>query len=278
VELKQRYIDRLYIVMRVYFEKPRTTIGWRGLILDPHLDGTYEISDGLRSARKLLLDITSMGLACATEMLDPIVPQYIADLISWAAIGARTTESQTHRDMASGLSMPVGFKNNTDGNLHIAIDAMSSARHPHSFLGIDQEGKTCTLKTTGNPNCHIILRGGRRRTNYKRRDIMNASAYLQRAGFDSAIMVDCSHGNSGKRQKNQEVVFHSILKSRLRGLDSIIGFMLESNLKEGNQKIGGDVEQLEYGVSITDECIGWAKTEEILSTAYTKSRSPEDEI
>jgi 3-deoxy-7-phosphoheptulonate synthase len=267
-ELHRELSDRLYILMRVYFEKPRTTIGWRGMIIDPHLDGSCDIAEGLSAARRLLLETTELGLPAATEMLDPIVPQYIADLISWTAIGARTTESQTHRDMASGLSMPVGFKNNTDGNLQIAIDAMSSAQHPHSFLGIDQEGKTCVLKTSGNPHTHIILRGSRSRTNYKKRDIKEAAKLLKKAGFDSSIMVDCSHGNSNKKQQNQEIVLRSILNSRNSGLESIIGFMLESNLREGNQEIPGNMRQLTYGISITDECIGWEKTEELLKSAY----------
>jgi 3-deoxy-7-phosphoheptulonate synthase len=268
-DLRQRLQERLLILMRVYFEKPRTTIGWRGLILDPRLDGTGEIAEGLRLARKLLLEITALGVPAATEILDPIVPQYIADLISWTAIGARTTESQTHREMASGLSMPIGFKNNTDGNLQIPIDAMSSSKHPHSFLGIDQDGKTCILKTSGNPHTHIILRGSRRRTNYKRWHISEASQLLKKAGFDSSIMVDCSHGNSGKKQQNQEVVLESVLKNRKRGMSNIIGFMLESNLREGNQSIPSDKSQLEFGVSITDECIGWEKTEALLVSAYS---------
>lgn len=266
--LRQKVRDRLFVLMRVYFEKPRTTIGWRGLILDPRLNGTGEIAEGLRLARKLLLEITALGVPAATELLDPIVPQYIADLISWTAIGARTTESQTHREMASGLSMPIGFKNNTDGNLQIAIDAMSSSKHPHSFLGIDQDGKTCILKTSGNPFTHMILRGSRRKTNYKRWHIKEASQLLHRAGFDSSIMVDCSHGNSGKKQQNQEIVLSSILKNRRKGMESIIGFMLESNLREGNQKIPADKSQLEFGVSVTDGCIGWEKTEALLMSTY----------
>ncbi len=268
-DLQQKLHDRLFIIMRVYFEKPRTTLGWRGLILDPLLDGTGDIVEGLHLARKLLLEITALGLPAATEMLDPIIPQYIADLISWTAIGARTTESQTHREMASGLSMPVGFKNNTEGNLQIPIDAMSSTKNPHSFLGIDQDGKTCILKTSGNPHTHMILRGSRRRTNYKKRHIREASQLLKKASFDSAIMVDCSHGNSKKKQQNQEVVLNSILKNRRSGLKSIIGFMLESNLREGNQNIPPDTSQLEFGVSVTDECIGWEKTEALLMSAYS---------
>ena len=267
-DLRQKLHDRLFILMRVYFEKPRTTIGWRGLILDPRLNGTGDIAEGLRMARKLLLEITALGIPAATEMLDPIVPQYIADLISWTAIGARTTESQTHREMASGLSMPIGFKNNTDGNLQTPIDAMSSTNHAHSFLGIDQEGKTCILKTSGNPHTHMILRGSRRRTNYKKWHIREASQLLKKAGFDSSIMIDCSHGNSNKKQQNQEVVLNSVLQNRRSGIRSIIGFMLESNLKEGNQNIPSDKSQLEFGVSITDECIGWEKTEALLMLAY----------
>ena len=267
-ELREKLQERLYVVMRVYFEKPRTTLGWRGLIIDPHIDGTNDISEGLTIARKLLLEITSMGLPVATEMLDPYVPQYIDDLISWAAIGARTTESQTHRNMASGLSMPVGFKNSTDGNLQIAIDAMSSAQSQHSFLGIDKNGKTCILKTSGNPYTHIILRGGRNQPNFRQRDIDFADQLLTKGGFQSAIMIDCSHGNSGKNPFKQADVLKSILRSRRKGYKNIIGFMLESNLREGKQEIPEDLNQLAYGLSITDACIGWEQTEELLFFAF----------
>src|SRR5207248_8254770 len=205
--LRKELADQMEIVMRVYFEKPRTTIGWKGLINDPHLDNTYDIEAGLKTARRLLLEITGMGLPAATEFLDPVVPQYIADLITWAAIGARTTESQTHREMASGLSMPVGFKNGTDGSLQIAVDAMQSARAPHSFLGIDQEGITSIIRTTGNPAGHVVLRGGRGRSNYDAESIRETESRLAQAGLPTVLMVDCSHANSGKQHAVQEEVW-----------------------------------------------------------------------
>jgi len=270
--LNDRVKDRIYILMRVYFEKPRTTIGWRGMIVDPHLDGSYQISEGLALARRLLLEITGIGQAAATEMLDPIVPQYVDDLISWAAIGARTTESQTHRNMVSGLSMPVGFKNGTDGNLQIAIDAMASARHPHHFIGIDQEGKTSVLGTQGNTDTHIILRGSRTGINYRKPEIVYTGELLKEAGFLPAIMVDCSHGNSDKRAERQEEVLHSLLESRASGCREVIGFMMESNLFGGRQEIPRDLSQLKYGVSITDPCLSWEKTEKLLLYAYEQHK------
>jgi 3-deoxy-7-phosphoheptulonate synthase len=267
-ELKQRIEGRIYVLMRVYFEKPRTTIGWRGLIIDPHLDGSYRISEGLTLARRLLIEITGMGVPAATEMLDPIVPQYVDDLISWAAIGARTTESQTHRNMVSGLSMPVGFKNGTDGNLQIAIDAMASARHPHYFIGIDQEGKTSVLGTRGNTDTHIILRGSRTGSNYRKPEIVYTAELLKEAGFLPAIMVDCSHGNSDKYPERQETVLRSLLESRRSGCREVIGFMMESNLSAGRQEIPRDPRQLKYGVSVTDPCLSWEKTKQLLLYAY----------
>ena len=270
--LNERIKDRVYILMRVYFEKPRTTIGWRGMIVDPHLDGSYRISEGLTLARQLLLEITGMGLPAATEMLDPIVPQYVDDLIGWAAIGARTTESQTHRNMVSGLSMPVGFKNGTDGNLQIAIDAMASARHPHHFIGIDQEGKTSVLGTTGNTDTHIILRGSRTTGNYRKPEIVYTGELLKEAGFLPAIMVDCSHGNSDKRAERQEEVLRSLLESRASGCREVIGFMMESNLSGGRQDIPRDLGRLKYGVSITDPCLSWEKTEKLLLYAYEQHK------
>jgi len=266
--LNERVKERIYILMRVYFEKPRTTIGWRGMIIDPHLDGSYQISEGLALARQLLLEITGMGLPAATEMLDPIVPQYVDDLIGWAAIGARTTESQTHRNMVSGLSMPVGFKNGTDGNLQIAIDAMASARHPHHFIGIDQEGKTSVLGTKGNTDTHIILRGSRTASNYRKPEIVYTGELLKEAGFLPAIMVDCSHGNSEKRSERQGEVLHSLLESRVSGCREVIGFMMESNLFGGHQDIPRDLSRLKYGVSITDPCLSWEQTEKLLLYAY----------
>src|SRR6266850_6386063 len=235
--LRKDLAEQMEIVMRVYFEKPRTTIGWKGLINDPHLDGSYDIETGLKKARKLLLELTAMGVPAGTEFLDPIVPQYTAELLTWAAIGARTTESQTHREMASGLSMPVGFKNGTDGSLQIALDAMQSARTSHSFLGIDQDGITSVIRTTGNPAGHIVLRGGRARTNYDAQSILEAEAKLKQLGLPPVLMVDCSHANSGKQHARQEEVWRSLMEQRLTGTHSIIGAMIESNLVEGNQPI-----------------------------------------
>jgi len=262
--LRNELGEQMEIVMRVYFEKPRTTIGWKGLINDPHLDGTSDIEAGLKKARRLLLDLTGMGLPAATEFLDPIVPQYAADLITWAAVGARTTESQTHREMASGLSMPVGFKNGTDGSLQIALDAMQSARTPHSFLGIDQEGGTSIIRTTGNPVGHIVLRGGRTRPNYDAESIAEAEEKLRKSGLTEVLMVDCSHANSGKQHARQEEVWKSVIEQRAAGTRSLIGLMVESYLEEGNQVFPVAREKLRYGVSITDACIGWDVTERML--------------
>ncbi len=266
--LRRQTSSTLYVVMRVYFEKPRTTVGWKGLIYDPYLNGSFAMEEGLRKARRLLLAITEMGVPAATEMLDPIVPQYIADLITWGSIGARTTESQTHRQMASGLSMPVGFKNTTEGNIQIAIDAMRSARSPHSFLGIDKDGRTAIVKTRGNPWGHLILRGGRDGPNYDPTSVAEAVAALRQADLPPAILVDCSHANSGKKFQQQEVVWRSVLEQRLAGNTALIGMMLESNLHEGSQPLPEDPTLLRYGVSITDECIGWEKTEELLREAH----------
>lgn len=266
--LHRRFADRLFVVMRVYFEKPRTTLGWRGFIIDPNLDGSYDIASGLTKARRILLEINRMGLPTGTEMLDPIVPQYTADLVSWSAIGARTTESQTHRDMASGLSMPVGFKNNTEGDIQAAIDAIVASARPHSFLGIDQTGQTCVVSTTGNATTHIILRGGRRGGNFRADMLEEAAFLLKQARLPQVFLVDCSHGNSEKDHTRQELVLRSILASRRQGVSGIQGFMLESNLNEGKQSLGVDPSTLVYGVSITDACIGWEKTEELLHIAY----------
>jgi 3-deoxy-7-phosphoheptulonate synthase len=273
-QLRRELGDRLYLVMRVYFEKPRTTIGWKGLINDPRLDGSYDIETGLRTARRLLLAMTEMGLPTATEFLDPIVPQYIADLVSWAAIGARTTESQTHREMASGLSMPVGFKNGTDGSLQIAMDAMGAARHPHSFLGIDGEGATSIVRTTGNPDGHMVLRGGRQRTNYDPESIAAAGEALGKAGLPAGIMVDCSHANSGKQHARQEEVWRSVIAQRVAGNASLIGMMVESYLGEGNQPFPVDPTQLIPGVSITDACVGWETTERMLRQGWAALGDP----
>jgi 3-deoxy-7-phosphoheptulonate synthase len=262
--LREKLADRLEIVMRVYFEKPRTTIGWKGLINDPHLDGSQDIETGLKIARRLLLQITGLGLPAATEFLDPIVPQYIADLITWAAIGARTTESQTHREMASGLSMPVGLKNSTDGSLQVAVEAMGAAGHPHSFLGIDQDGVTSIVRTAGNPDTHIVLRGGRAQTNYDAASIRAAEEKLKAENLSPVLMVDCSHANSEKQFARQEDVWRSVIQQRVEGTGSLIGLMVESNIHEGNQPIPKNPAELRYGVSITDSCIGWETTERML--------------
>jgi 3-deoxy-7-phosphoheptulonate synthase len=266
--LRIEFAAQMEIVMRVYFEKPRTTIGWKGLINDPHLDGTHDIETGLKKARRLLLEIAAMGLPTGTEFLDPIIPQYIADLTTWAAIGARTTESQTHRELASGLSMPVGFKNATDGSLQIAVDAMCSARTPHSFLGIDQDGITSIVRTTGNPDGHMVLRGGRSRTNYDAASLRDAETRLKQVGLAPVLMVDCSHANSGKQPARQEDVWHSLVEQRIAGTPSLIGAMIESYLEEGNQPIPAKPSDLRYGVSITDACISWEMTERMLRSGF----------
>jgi 3-deoxy-7-phosphoheptulonate synthase len=268
--LRQEFGSQMEIVMRVYFEKPRTTVGWKGLINDPHLDNSQDIESGLKIGRRLLLEISEMGLPAATEFLDPIIPQYIADLITWAAIGARTTESQTHRELASGLSMPVGFKNATDGSLQTAVDAMYSARTSHSFLGIDQEGFTGIVRTTGNPGGHVVLRGGRTLTNYDAQSIQDAEAKLIQSKLPPVMMVDCSHANSGKQPARQEDVWRSIIDQRIGGTTSLIGAMIESYLHEGSQPIPKDPAELRYGVSITDACISWETTERILRWGFEK--------
>ena len=267
-DLRKEVASQMEIVMRVYFEKPRTTIGWKGLINDPHLDGSQDIENGLQIARKLLLDITGMGLPTATEFLDPIVPQYTAELITWAAIGARTTESQTHREMASGLSMPVGLKNNTDGSLQVAVEAMGAARHPHSFLGIDQDGVTSIVRTAGNRDAHIVLRGGRAQTNFDAESIRAAEEKLKSEKLPPVLMVDCSHANSEKQFARQEDVWRSVIEQRMGGTRSLIGLMVESNIHEGNQPIPKNRADLRYGVSITDSCIGWETTERMLRWGY----------
>ena len=266
-KLADQVSDRLFIVMRVYFEKPRTTVGWKGLIYDPHLDGSFDISAGLRQARHLLLTLGELGVPAGTEFLDPILPQYLADLTAWAAIGARTTESQTHRQMASGLSMPVGFKNGTDGDVQVAVDAMVSARSPHAFLGIDRSGATSAIHTTGNLYGHIILRGGRSGPNYGADAIRDVRAKLEAAGLGPQLLVDCSHANSEKDHNRQSIAFRDIVAQRAGGDRKIVGCMLESHLNPGNQKLGDDPSALAYGVSITDACIGWDETDQLLSEA-----------
>ena len=266
-KFRSKFNDKLEIVMRVYFEKPRTTIGWKGLINDPHLDGSYDINTGLRRARSLLWHLASLGIPSATELLDPIVPQYIADLISWTAIGARTTESQTHREMASGLSMPIGFKNGTDGSVLTAMNAMQSASRSHHFLGVNGDGFASIINTTGNPDGHIVLRGGLKGPNYESNYINSISADLRKSNLPEKVMVDCSHGNSNKDYKKQSDVLLNIAKQLEKGEKNILGVMLESHLKAGNQKLENKLE-LEYGKSITDACIDIKTTEELLTTLY----------
>ncbi len=262
--LADKVSDKILVVMRVYFEKPRTTVGWKGLINDPELDGSHKINEGIEIARKLLIGINSIGLPCATETLDPITPQYLADLISWSAIGARTTESQTHREMASGLSMPVGFKNGTDGGLSVAINAMKSALQPHHFLGINNEGLSSAIQTSGNRNVHLVLRGGSNGPNYDAVSIHKASESLVSEGLSEAIMIDCNHANSGKDPSRQELVLRDAIHQIKKGDNSIIGIMIESNINGGNQPISAS---LQYGVSITDACLDWENTERIILNA-----------
>jgi 3-deoxy-7-phosphoheptulonate synthase len=259
--------DVMSIVMRVYFEKPRTALGWRGLILDPHLDGSYDIDRGLHIAREILLTVTGLGVAAGSEMLDPIIPQYIDDLVSWASIGARTTESQTHREMASGLSMPVGFKNSTDGSVETALNAMVSSLSPHSFIGIDQEGHSSVINTTGNGDVHVILRGGRTGPNYHSWDIVRVEELLRHQKLPGNVLIDCSHGNSSRQPDNQPEVLASVIEQRAAGRTSIKGFMLESNLVGGRQDLGKKGTPLVYGQSITDACLGWDETVAALRSA-----------
>ncbi|MCP9439344.1 MAG: 3-deoxy-7-phosphoheptulonate synthase [Nitrospira sp.] len=255
--------DRFLIIMRTYFEKPRTTVGWKGLINDPHLDGTCDIAAGMEMARTILLRINQLGLPCATELLDPVTPQYTADLISWTAIGARTTESQIHREMASGLSMPVGFKNGTEGNLQVAVNAMISARAPHHFVGINADGQTSIIKTMGNPDRHIVLRGGGGKSNYDAEHVAKAEMAVAGEGIARPIMIDCSHDNSSKDHRRQGAVAREVLRQFREGRHSIMGLMLESNLYPGKQTWKEGV-PLAYGVSITDACLGWDETKSLL--------------
>ena len=271
--LEAKHSNQLKIVMRVYFEKPRTTIGWKGLINDPNLDNSYDVNLGLRKARKVLLDINNLGLPAGTEFLDMITPQYLADLISWGAIGARTTESQIHRELASGLSCPVGFKNSTNGSIQVAIDAIGSASNPHIFLSITKEGKSAIFNSSGNEDCHVILRGGSD-TNYESSFVESTSKELEAAKKSKNVMIDMSHGNSKKQFKRQLIVNKDISDQISSGEDRIFGVMIESNLEEGNQKIG-PLEEIKYGQSITDACVGWNDTEIMinqLSTAIENKR------
>jgi len=271
-KLSKEVNDQFLLIMRVYFEKPRTTVGWRGLILDPDMDGSDDIAKGLEIARSLLKEISELGVPTGSEMLDPIVPQYISDFLSWAAIGARTTESQVHRSLASGLSMPVGFKNGTGGSLQLAVNAMSTSSYPASFIGIDQEGRSSIFRTSGNDACHIILRGGHNGPNYYEEDVEEAVSLMKKAGMYSSLIIDCSHANSGKKYTRQRRVFRSVIDQIMYGQEDVAGVMLESNLFEGNQKMPEDISQLKYGVSITDACIGWTETEELIKSAAEELR------
>ncbi len=264
--LAEEVRHRFLLVMRVYFEKPRTTVGWKGLINDPRLDGTYDIERGLKAARGLLLRVTELGLPAATEALDPISPQYLADLVSWHAIGARTTESQTHRELASGLSTPVGFKNATDGSVQVAVDAIKSAASPHHFLGVAPSGRVAVYQTRGNKDCHVVLRGGRK-PNYDEVSVLGAAQMLEAAGLDARLMIDCSHGNSGKDFRRQPAVFDACIAQVRRGKSKLIGLMLESNLNEGRQDIPKNLAELRYGVSLTDSCLGWDDTAKLIRAA-----------
>ncbi|MFM1749155.1 MAG: Phospho-2-dehydro-3-deoxyheptonate aldolase, Tyr-sensitive [Verrucomicrobiota bacterium] len=268
--LAREVADRVMVVMRVYFEKPRTTVGWKGLIMDPHLDGTHDIAAGLRLARALLRDVIDLGLPTATEFLDPITPQYVADLVCWGAIGARTTESQTHRQMASGLSMPLGFKNGTDGGLQAAMNAIRAASQPQTFLGINLEGSASAVVTRGNCDCHVVLRGGAAGPNYSPQHIAEAEALLAKSGLPRSILVDCSHDNSAKRPELQPDVLRALLDQIAAGNASIMGAMLESNLGAGNQPFPQPREKLRHGVSITDGCIDWATTEALVRELHAR--------
>ncbi len=269
-KLTDEISDTLLIIMRVYFEKPRTTVGWKGLINDPYLNDTFKIQEGLKIGRKLLLDISELGLPTSTEALDPISPQYMQDLISWSAVGARTTESQTHREMASGLSSAVGFKNGTDGGLTVAINAMQSVTSPHRFLGINGAGQVAVIHTKGNPHAHIVLRGGDEKPNYDSVSVSICEKELQKVGIKPNIMVDCSHANSNKNHELQPLVIENVTNQIIEGNKSIIGLMVESNIGAGNQKLTADLSQLQYGVSITDKCIDWPTTEKCLRDMHDK--------
>jgi len=264
-ELAKEVDETLVLVMRAYFEKPRTTLGWKGYINDPMLDNSFQMNEGLIRARKILADITRMGVPVATEALEPITPQYLFDLVSWTAIGARTTESQTHRELASGLSSPVGFKNNTDGNIDVAINAMMSASRPHHFLGIDQSGQTSIISTSGNKYCHLILRGGRERPNYDSVSLSIAREALLKAKLNLRLVVDCSHDNSLKDYRNQPRVFMDCLSQILKGNEELVGFMLESHINEGSQTLA---KELKYGISITDGCINFKTSSEMILEAH----------
>ena len=268
-ELAADVKDRLLIAMRVYFEKPRTTLGWKGYINDPTLNGTYDVESGMARARQFLLDVCGVGLPTATEWVEPFTPQYLGDLVSWGAIGARTTESQTHRMMSSGLSMPIGFKNGTGGTVDIAVDGIVAARSEHVFLGIDDNGVASLVKTTGNPTAHLVLRGGKTGPNYDAESVGAAQKKLEERGLKPNLIVDCSHGNSGKDHNIQPRVLRDLIAQRLSN-DGVVGLMLESHLSEGNQTLGPDPSMLKHGVSITDACIGWEETDRIIREAHAE--------
>ncbi len=270
--LQDEVADQMLLVMRVYFEKPRTTTGWKGYINDPEMDDSFRVDQGMRKARQFLLDVCELGLPTATEALDPISPQYLGDLIAWTAIGARTTESQTHREMSSGLSTPVGFKNGTDGDISIAINAILSASHPHSFLGLNSQGSVAIVRTKGNEYGHVVLRGGGERPNYDTVSVAMAQAALTKAKLAPNIVIDCSHANSYKKPELQPLVLADVVNQVLNGNQNIVGVMLESNIEAGNQAIPADLSQLRYGCSVTDACIDWNSTAQILREAALKLR------
>ncbi|WP_293910781.1 3-deoxy-7-phosphoheptulonate synthase [Deinococcus sp.] len=267
-KLRTQYADRLEIVMRVYMDKPRTTVGWRGYLNDPGMKGDNDFNLGLQMTRRLMLKINELGMPVGTELLDPFVPQYIDDQLAWGAIGARTTESQTHRAMVSGVSVPVGFKNGTGGNIKLAVDAIVSALKPHTFLGITDQGQAAVVTTIGNPDGHVILRGGRFGPNYGGEHVQETQGLLAEAGVSAGIIVDCSHHNSGYQFEKQLGAWHDVIAQRVAGNDALVGLMLESNLMEGKQSIPADLARLRYGVSVTDACVGWESTEELLRWAY----------
>ncbi|AZP12588.1 3-deoxy-7-phosphoheptulonate synthase [Undibacterium parvum] len=271
--LQEEVKDSMLLVMRVYFEKPRTTTGWKGYINDPYMDDSFRVDQGMELARKFLLDVCELGLPTGTEALDPISPQYLGDLIAWTAIGARTTESQTHREMSSGLSTPVGFKNGTDGDISIAINAILSASHPHSFLGLNDQGRVAIVRTRGNQYGHVVLRGGDGRPNYDTVSVAMAEQAMQKAKLRPNIVVDCSHANSYKKPELQPLVMADVINQVVNGNSSLVGIMIESNLVAGNQKIPTDLSQLTYGCSVTDACVDWATTEKMLRDAAARLRS-----
>jgi 3-deoxy-7-phosphoheptulonate synthase len=270
--LAEEIKDVVMVVMRVYFEKPRTTVGWKGLINDPDMDDSFHIAKGLRLGRRLLLDINALGLPAGSEALDPVSPQYLSDLISWSAIGARTTESQTHREMSSALSMPVGFKNGTDGSVEVALNALESAGSPHHFLGVNQRGQSAVIHTKGNPYGHVILRGGSKGPNFDRVHVAQVVEALAQRSLRRALVVDCSHANSNKDHQRQPLVLEDVVEQVAVGQGALVGVMIESNLQPGKQSIPKDLSQLKYGVSVTDACVGWETTETMLRKAASRLR------